>query len=184
MFKPDNMPIFDAVPEAAENVRAWDLASSLKGDWTVGLKLARPRNWQQHKGLLVVTDIRRMRGTPDQVRHAVLSTAESDGRRTKIWLPQDPAQAGADQAASYVQMLHGFRVEAERMSGDKVTRADAAASQANIGNWACCAPAGTRRSSMSWRASLPASTTIRSTRCPWRSVSCPAGCRKWNAGSR
>lgn len=30
-------------------------------------------------------------------------------------------------------MLNGYRVAAERMSGDKATRADAAASQANIG---------------------------------------------------
>ena len=30
-------------------------------------------------------------------------------------------------------MLSGYPVAAERMSGDKVTRADAAASQANIG---------------------------------------------------
>jgi predicted phage terminase large subunit-like protein len=30
-------------------------------------------------------------------------------------------------------MLSGYRVEAERMSGDKATRADAAACQANIG---------------------------------------------------
>jgi predicted phage terminase large subunit-like protein len=30
-------------------------------------------------------------------------------------------------------MLSGYRIEAERMSGDKATRADAAASQANIG---------------------------------------------------
>jgi predicted phage terminase large subunit-like protein len=38
-----------------------------------------------------------------------------------------------DQADSYIRMLTGYQVESERMSGDKATRADAAASQANIG---------------------------------------------------
>ena len=38
---------------------------------------------------------------------------------------KDPAPAGADQAASYIRMLIGYAVQAERISGDKV--------QANIG---------------------------------------------------
>jgi hypothetical protein len=33
MFKPARMSIFDALPAVLEEVRAWDLASSLKGDW-------------------------------------------------------------------------------------------------------------------------------------------------------
>jgi predicted phage terminase large subunit-like protein len=53
--------------------------------------------------------------------------------QTEIWIPQDPAQAGQEQAESYIRMLAGYRVKAERMNGDKVTRADGAASQANIG---------------------------------------------------
>jgi len=45
----------------------------------------------------------------------------------------DRGQAGKDQAHSYLQMLSGYRVQAIRQTGDKATRADAAASQANIG---------------------------------------------------
>jgi predicted phage terminase large subunit-like protein len=51
----------------------------------------------------------------------------------KQWFPEDPGQAGKDQVQSYIKLLSGYRVEAERMTGDKVTRADACASQANIG---------------------------------------------------
>ena len=51
----------------------------------------------------------------------------------KQWFPEDPGQAGKDQAHSYVQMLSGYRVEAIRQTGDKATRADTAAAQANIG---------------------------------------------------
>jgi predicted phage terminase large subunit-like protein len=73
------------------------------------------------------------RGPPEEVRQTVRNVAAADGYGTKIWIPRDPAQAGADQADSYIRMLSGYRVEAERVSGDKATRADAAACQANIG---------------------------------------------------
>jgi predicted phage terminase large subunit-like protein len=59
--------------------------------------------------------------------------AEADGYGTRIVLPQDPAQAGLDQATSYIRLLNGYRVSAERVSGDKAMRADAVAAQCNIG---------------------------------------------------
>ena len=81
----------------------------------------------------MITDMQRIRGTPDEVRHLVRTVAEADGYIVKQWFPRDPGQAGVDQADSIVQMLSGYRVEAVRQTGDKATRADAAASQANIG---------------------------------------------------
>jgi predicted phage terminase large subunit-like protein len=134
MFKPGKMPIIEPamMPKIVEQVRAWDLASSAKGDWTVGLKLARAYT-PTYENTFIVTDIVRFRGPPEEVRATVKTVAQADGYGTKIWIPRDPAQAGADQADSYIRMLSGYRVEAERMSGDKATRADAAASQANIG---------------------------------------------------
>jgi predicted phage terminase large subunit-like protein len=134
MFKPGQMPIIEPtmMPHVIEQVRAWDLASSARGDWTVGLKLARTYD-AAYENTFIVTDIRRFRGAPEEVRQTVRNVAAADGYGIKIWIPRDPAQAGADQADSYIRMLSGYRVEAERMSGDKATRADAAASQANIG---------------------------------------------------
>jgi predicted phage terminase large subunit-like protein len=134
MFKPQNMPIIEPAmqPSITIKVRAWDLASSMKGDFTVGLLLGRlcgdrlPWSW-------IVLDIIRFRGPPEQVRHTVQTVTKADGYGTKVWIPRDPAQAGADQADSYIRMLAGYPVAAERVSGDKVVRADAAASQANIG---------------------------------------------------
>jgi predicted phage terminase large subunit-like protein len=120
------------MPRILEQVRAWDLASSTRGDWTVGLKLARAYD-HAYENTFIVTDIVRFRGPPEEVRATVKTVAQADGYGTKIWIPRDPAQAGADQADSYIRMLSGYRIEAERMSGDKATRADAAASQTNIG---------------------------------------------------
>jgi predicted phage terminase large subunit-like protein len=131
MFKPAQMPVLEYLPALIKSasVRAWDLASSSTGDYTVGLKLA----LRAEDRLPIVVDVRRMRGRPDEVRRLVKTVAEADGRETKIMLPQDPAQAGADQVQSFIEMLAGFRVEAVRMSGSKEIRADAVASQCNIG---------------------------------------------------
>jgi predicted phage terminase large subunit-like protein len=137
MFRPQVMPIIEPamLPHISTKVRAWDLASSMKGDYSVGLLLGRSYDsrWQS---FWFVLDIVRFRGPPEQVRRTVLDVAKADGYGTKIWIPRDPAQAGADQADSYIRMLTGYPVAAERMSGDKATRADAVASQCNIGRLA------------------------------------------------
>jgi predicted phage terminase large subunit-like protein len=137
MFKPGRMPVFDAIPPGArvlEEARGWDLASSAgRGDWTVGVKCARLWGDARYENMFAITDVQRIRGTPDEVRHLVRTVAEADGHLVKQWFPEDPGQAGKDQAQSYVQMLIGYRVEAIRQTGSKETRADTAASQANIG---------------------------------------------------
>jgi predicted phage terminase large subunit-like protein len=134
MFKPGKMPIIEPniLPKIVERVRAWDLASSTKGDFTVGLLLGRSYD-AAYENRFIVLDIVRFRGPPEEVRNTVRTVARADGYGTKIWIPRDPAQAGADQADSYIRMLSSYCVEAERMSGDKATRADACAAQANIG---------------------------------------------------
>jgi predicted phage terminase large subunit-like protein len=134
MFKPAEIPVLDWLPEVERgySVRAWDLAASVRGDWTVGLRLEVVRAGKHSVGW-VISDVRRMRGRPDEVRSLVEAVAAADGREVKVLLPEDPGQAGKDQAQDYVRRLIGFRVEAVRMTGDKVTRADAVASQGNIG---------------------------------------------------
>jgi predicted phage terminase large subunit-like protein len=131
MFRPGQMPVLEWLPELIRgtSVRAWDLASSTTGDYTVGLKL----ELRKEDRLPLITDVRRMRGRPDEVRRLVHTVAEADGRDTKIMLPRDPAQAGDEHADSYVQLLSGYRVETVRMTGSKETRADVVASQVNIG---------------------------------------------------
>jgi predicted phage terminase large subunit-like protein len=135
MFKPAKMPVFDALPNAriVDQVRGWDLAASANGDWTAGVKLVRLYGDPRFNDLIIITDVQRLRGAPEEVRHLVRTVAQADGYRTKQLFPRDPGQAGVDQAESYVQMLRGNRVAAVPQTGSKVIRADAAASQANIG---------------------------------------------------
>jgi predicted phage terminase large subunit-like protein len=137
MFKPGRMPILEALPGGIHiAVRAWDLASSTRSsaDYTVGIKLVQVFDQASpFNEFWIVTDVQRIRGAPEEVRRLVKAVAEADGPGTTIWLPQDPAQAGADQVESYIRHLSGYPVHAERMSGDKATRADSCASQSNIG---------------------------------------------------
>jgi predicted phage terminase large subunit-like protein len=132
LFNPAKMPVLDVSPPVIQEVRAWDLASTVKGDWTCGVKLARCRP-EHRSDLYVVTDVVRFRGPPEVVRATVRRVADADGHKTQIRIPLDPGQAGVDQSVSYASLLTGFRVRFERMSGDKATRADPVASQCNIG---------------------------------------------------
>jgi predicted phage terminase large subunit-like protein len=74
-----------------------------------------------------------MRGRPDEVRALFQAVVQSDGYSVEQWLPQDPGQAGLDQAPSYIRSMPGYRVQCERMTGSKETRAHAVACQVNIG---------------------------------------------------
>jgi predicted phage terminase large subunit-like protein len=133
LFKPDRMPTLDTLPSPPiEIIRAWDLASTARGDYTDGMKLAHCYD-QTYNSIYVILDNQRIRGAPEEVRHLVKTVAEHDGFGVKIAMPQDPGQAGVDQIVSYTQMLAGYPLISERMSGNKETRAYAAAATANIG---------------------------------------------------
>jgi predicted phage terminase large subunit-like protein len=127
-FLVDNMPVRD-VSDVVGRVRAWDLAGSRDGDWTVGVRLGRTRD-----NKFVVEHVVRFRGTPDVVEHRVLETATGDGRAVKVSLPKDPGQAGVHQVLSLTRLLAGFNISASPETGDKVTRARPFAAQVNVGN--------------------------------------------------
>ncbi|HEX4609851.1 MAG TPA: phage terminase large subunit, partial [Urbifossiella sp.] len=133
-FNRRNFQIVDASPAEARRVRSWDLAATEEQggndpDWTVGLKLAK----DIHNGLYV-EHVERFRGSPEKVETAITNTAAADGRGVRIRLPQDPGQAGKSQAKYLINRLAGYNVEAQRETGDKVTRASPVSAQAGAGN--------------------------------------------------
>jgi phage terminase large subunit-like protein len=128
MFKPGQMRAYDLLPpRLLMTVRAWDLAASSDGDWTVGLKLSLLGSGRENAW--IVTDIRRMRGRPDEVRSLFQAVVQADGYGIEQWLPQDPGQAGLDQVHSYVTAMPGYKIQCERMTGSKENRAHAVACQ-------------------------------------------------------
>jgi predicted phage terminase large subunit-like protein len=84
---------------------------------------------------LVIGDIVRLRGGPDEVERAIVATARHDGRGVEIDIPQDPGQAGKAQVAYFGRALFGYNLAPPTPeTGDKVTRAMPLASQVNVGN--------------------------------------------------
>jgi predicted phage terminase large subunit-like protein len=130
LFKTERLGYVSAEPAGYRWVRAWDLAASAgKGDWTVGLKMGRGPDKR-----LVIADVVRFQGGPDEVKQVARSTAQKDGRGTLISLPQDPGQAGKYQVADFAALLFGYQVNASPESGSKEVRAGILAAQVNVGN--------------------------------------------------
>ena len=72
------------------------------------------------------------------VRQTIKLTAQLDRakyKRVRIRLPQDPGQAGKEQAQSYVKFLSGFDVTTVPESGSKESRAEPMAAQWQAGNF-------------------------------------------------
>ena len=153
-FKRSRVSILDTTPsDITRWVRAWDLAATAPGEndtdeglpqamrtnnrkdssaYTAGVLIGKRKN-----GRVFVADVINVRENGADVRQLILNTAQSDTAlygRVTIRLPQDPGQAGKDQAQSFVRMLGGFSVSVALESGNKVTRAEPFSSQWLAGN--------------------------------------------------
>lgn len=134
LFNREDFEIVDSIPMGGIEARAWDFAATEKSltapdpDWTVGLKGKRVAD-----GTFYITGMYRKRAKASVIASDVKNIATQDGRSCRIRIPQDPAQAGKDQVEKYVTLLAGWPVTAKPVSGDKVTRADPAATQAGHG---------------------------------------------------
>jgi len=133
VFNINQVKIWEGVlPVEATRVRAWDLAATTQGDYTVGILLA------QTEGTVCIEDMVRFRGTPEHVEKAIIDTARADGTAVSISLPLDPGAAGISVKHYLSKLLHGYVFEFTRESGSKETRATALASQINVGNVYMC----------------------------------------------
>lgn len=131
MIKREWLPIVKAVPAGCRWVRGWDLAatSSDKAAWTAGVKLGKTPD-----GRYIIADVRRIQGTANDVEQLLKVTASQDGTDVRGSIPQDPGQAGKAQVQYLIKQLAGFSYTASPESGDKGTRAEPLAAQAQAGN--------------------------------------------------
>lgn len=112
--------------------RGWDLAATdskenANAAYTAGVLMGKRRN-----GRFVILDAINQQLKAGEVRRLIGTTARTDRIRyqqVRQRLPQDPGQAGKEQAQSYVSMLAGYDVKVVPESGDKVTRAEPMAAQ-------------------------------------------------------
>jgi predicted phage terminase large subunit-like protein len=131
MIKREWLPIVKAAPAGCRWVRAWDLAATDEktAAWTAGVKMGKTPD-----GRYVIADVRRIQGSANAVEQLLKTTASQDGVEVRGSLPQDPGQAGKSQVQYLIKQLAGFAYTATPESGDKATRAEPLAAQAEAGN--------------------------------------------------
>lgn len=128
MFKRTQVNMVSEIPnDVILWCRGWDLAATSEDEdgnpaYTAGVLIGKRRC-----GRYIVADVINRRLAASEVRKLILMTAQSDRAaygRVIQRLPQDPGQAGKEQAQSYMKLLSGFIVKIMPESGDKVTRAE------------------------------------------------------------
>ncbi|WP_231037675.1 phage terminase large subunit [Pectinatus frisingensis] len=138
-FKAQQAPIVDVIPGKISAIcRSWDLAATEETpqnkspDKSAGTLMAR-----LDSGKFIILDAKGACLSASAVRQMIHSTANEDRINYKcntLTIPQDPGQAGKEQAQSYVRFLSGFTVKTHTVSGSKIKRAEPFAAQWQQGN--------------------------------------------------
>jgi len=131
-FKRPWFPVVAAAPAVAQRIRYWDKAGTEDGGaFTVGVLVALGAD-----GVFYIEDVVRGQWSAYNREQVILQTAELDRRRGPVvtWLEQEPGSGGKDSAYDTVRNLAGYPVFLDRVSGDKETRAEPFAAQAEAGN--------------------------------------------------
>lgn len=138
-FRRNQVEVVPIIPgKVIKWVRAWDLAATIptpdnpSPDATAGVLMGKLEDDRY-----IVANVKRATIAAADVRKLTKNTAETDRatyRNIKIRLPQDPGQAGKEQAQSYTKHLAGHAIKTERVTGEKVTRSEPFSSQWQAGN--------------------------------------------------
>lgn len=114
-------------------VRFWDKAATPDdGCYTVGVLMGEEK--RDNGSHYWVMDVVRGQWRSDIREQIIRQTAEKDGLGVEIWIEQEPGSGGKESAENTIRNLAGFRVKAEKPTGDKVERADPFSAQVNGGN--------------------------------------------------
>lgn len=128
LFKRTKVNMLEVLPtDVVSWARGWDLAATSEDEdgnpaFTAGVLIGKRKN-----GRYIVADVINRRCDPADVRALIKMTCITDKAkygRVMTRLPQDPGQAGKEQAQSYLTFLAGFSVKILQESGNKVTRAE------------------------------------------------------------
>lgn len=130
LFHRDWWTYLDAAPACVRRCRGWDFGAG--GDSSEGVLIG--DRGEKAVPRFVVLDVVTHVGPPHELHALVKSTADADGKEVSIALPQDPGQAGKDQALTFARELAGWTVRTKPVTGDKVVRAGPLSSQVGARN--------------------------------------------------
>lgn len=132
LFKWQNLRIINAVPtNIVKWIRYWDKAGTEGGTGaqTAGALLGiTTDNW------VVIVDIVSGRWAAPERERVIKQTAIADGTKVKIWVEQEPGSGGKESGENTVVNLQGFTCKLEKVTGDKVTRAEPLSCQMDVMN--------------------------------------------------
>ena len=129
-FDVSKLEIVDAAPSDAKRARGWDKAATAgDGDYTEGVRMSKITD-----GLFFVEDnVGGQWNTADRDK-TIRQTAALDGPGVHQIGEQEPGGSGVTDAENFIKMLAGFPVSVEKVSTNKMLRADAFSAQVNAGN--------------------------------------------------
>lgn len=138
MFKRDWFETVDIAPQNRTIVRGYDMAATdpekakkkYHGDpdYTVGARVSR------HRDMYLIEDIERLRKNPAETQKKQQEVAESDTRRVKILMEQEPGSAGVISIQHYQDdVFKGYDFESTRATGSKIERANPVSALAEKG---------------------------------------------------
>jgi predicted phage terminase large subunit-like protein len=135
LFPIDRFQIIDHLPNDIDaSIRYWDKAGTAGGGaYTAGVLMHRLKD-----GRFCVSDVQRKQLSALDRERMIMQTAEIDGKDVRVGIEQEPGSGGKESAEATIRMLAGWRVEADRPVGDKITRAEPYAAQVQGSNVLLC----------------------------------------------
>lgn len=133
LFKVAQIKVLQSIPpNITKWVRYWDKAGTEggKGAQTAGALVGiTSENW------VVLADVISGRWAAPEREKIIKQTAQLDGKKVTVWVEQEPGSGGKESAENTVRNLQGFTCKIEKVTGDKVTRAEPLSCQVEIGNF-------------------------------------------------
>lgn len=134
LIKRQWLQLISAAPSDADirtRIRYWDNAGTSTGTGarTAGVKLALAKD-----GRVFVEHAIAGYWNAGERKRVQRQIAELDGRGTRIYIEQEPGSAGVESVKAAITNLEGFSAYADRPTGDKDTRLEPFAAQAEAGN--------------------------------------------------
>jgi predicted phage terminase large subunit-like protein len=121
MFHASDFTIVDELPSPIKKQhRGWDKAGTKDGGArTAGVKMAFLQN-----GMVAVTDVVKGQWEAPERERIIKKTAMADTKVVRISIEQEPGSGGKESAQATVRNLRGFRIKVDKVSGNKILRAE------------------------------------------------------------
>lgn len=130
MFKFEKVELADPPLQWKKRVRYWDKAGTKDdGAHTAGVLIG-----LDMEGVYWILDVIRGQWDSGVRERTILQTAQADGRGIIVGVEQEPGSGGKESMEGTVKRLAGWVVVVDKVTGDKITRADPFSVQVNVGN--------------------------------------------------